>query len=85
MQDRRSIDESGSANRKGQAATQRSLKIAAYIDSFRLTPTSQPASETHAALFHPSWKRKPFLIFVFQNLIAKNVHLVAMMRLVFGF
>ena len=27
---------------------------------------SQAASETHVALFRPSWKRKPFLIFVFQ-------------------
>ena len=46
---------------------------------------SQAASETQVALFLPSWKRKPFLIFCFQNLVAKNVHLVAMMCLVFGF
>ena len=37
---------------------------------------SQAASETHVVLFRPSWKkkRKPFLIFCFQNLVAKNVH-----------
>ena len=45
---------------------------------------AQASGETHVALFRPSWKRKPFLI-LFPNLVAKNVHLVAMMRLVFGF
>ena len=55
----------------------------------RLTPVfgrlpTAVAIKTHVALFRPSGNRKPFLT-CFQNPVAKNVHLVAMMRLVFGF
>ena len=55
--------------------TCRSLRTLFSVDS---QLQSQAASETHAALCRPSWKGKLFLV-------AKNVHLVAMMRLVFGF
>ena len=69
MQDRQPIDGSGSANRKWPGATGRSLQIAAHVDSFRSTPNqikvqAQTTGETHVALFRPSWKRKPFPIFV---------------------
>ena len=50
----------------------------------RLPLQAQATGETHVALPRPSWKRKPFQILLFE-LVAKNVHLVAMMRLVFGF
>ena len=70
MSVRRSIDGSGSANRKGPGAKRRSLQIAAGCARRQFSVDSQlqsqPASETHVALFRPSWKRKAFLIFVFR-------------------
>ena len=65
--DRRPIYGSGSANRKGPAATRRSLHILLHtLFSVNSQMQSQAASETHVALFRPFWKRKPFLIFVFR-------------------
>ena len=47
-----------------------SLRGAAVADGCFISADSQlqsqPAGETHVALFRPSWKRKPFLIFVFR-------------------
>ena len=71
MYDRRSIDGSGSANRKGQLPhvhddreACRSLRTLPVLVDSQLQ--SQAAGETHIALLRPSWKRKPFLIYVFR-------------------
>ena len=71
---------------KGQVPyTTKAADRCVHVDFGRLpTAVTSSNSETHVALFRPCWKRKPFLI-CFPNLVAKNVHLVAMMRLVFGF
>ena len=60
--------------------------VAAHVDSFRSTPNC--SHKQLARLTSLSFVRvgtKAVSNFCFQNLVAKNVHLVAMMRLVFGF
>ena len=81
-----------SANRKGpgaMCATRRSLQIAARVDSFRGF-RSTPNRPRHKQLdsrrsLSSELETKAISNFCFQNLVAKNVYLVAMMRLVFGF
>ena len=58
--------------KQGPGATWRSLQIAAHVGQFSGDSQLQAAwqtltaGETHVALFRPSWKRNPFLIFVFR-------------------
>ena len=73
--------------RKGPGATRRSLQIAAQVDSFRSTPNcnhNQLARLTGRRSLPSELETKAVPNFCFPNLVAKNVHLVAMMRLVFG-
>ena len=51
---------------KGQLPHDEACRSLRTLFSVNSQLQSQIASETHVALFRPSWKRKPFLIFVFR-------------------
>ena len=78
-----------SANFKEPAATRRCLQHADHCTRcFLSTPKgqlqSQAASDSCRSLLS-EWETKAVFNFCFQNLVAKNVQLVTLFRLVFGF